>query len=55
MKHSIIWALIVAGLMIVSCYGDEIQELNNRVDKIENEKISTVQVWDIAIVDGADI
>ena len=43
MKRSLIAALMGLCLVSVSCYDEEIQELNNRVDKIENEKIATIQ------------
>ena len=42
MKRSLIAALMGLCLVSVSCYNDEIDDLNNRVDKIENEKIATV-------------
>ena len=42
MKRSLIAALMGLCLVSVSCYNDEIDDLNNRVDKIENEKITTV-------------
>lgn len=42
MKRSLIVALMGLCLVSVSCYNDEIDDLNNRVDKIENEKIAAV-------------
>ena len=44
MKRFIIAALSSLSILAVSsCYDEQIEELNNRVDKIENEKIATVQ------------
>lgn len=43
MKRSLIAALLGLCLISVSCYNDDIQELNNRIDNIENDKIATVQ------------
>ena len=42
MKRFIIAALSSLSLLAVSCYDEQIEELSNRVDKIENEKISTI-------------
>ena len=43
MKHFIAAALSCLSLLAVSCYGEKIEELSNRVDKIENERIATIQ------------
>jgi predicted nucleic acid-binding Zn-ribbon protein len=43
MKRFIIAALSTLSILAVSCYDEQIKELNNRVDKIENEKIATIQ------------
>ena len=43
MKRFIIAALSSLSILAVSCYDEQIEELNNRVDKIENEKIATIQ------------
>ena len=42
MKHFVIAALSSLFLLTVSCYDKQIEGLNNRLDKIENEKIATV-------------
>ena len=43
MRNFIHAALLGLSVLVVSCYDEQIEELNNRVDKIENEKIATIQ------------
>lgn len=43
MKRFIIAALLSLSFLAVSCYDEQIEELINRVVKIENEKIATIQ------------
>ena len=43
MKRFIFAVLSSISILIVSCYNEQIDELNSRVDKIEIEKIATIQ------------
>ena len=43
MKRFIIAALSSLSILAVSCYDEQLEGLNNLVDKIENEKIATIQ------------
>lgn len=43
MKRKTISALLCLLTFVMSCYKSEITDLQNRVDKIENEKIATIQ------------
>ena len=43
MKRLIIATLSILSILATSCYNEQIEELNNRIDKVESDKIATIE------------